>query len=116
MILRALAWICIAGLLTLVESGCGGGTETAPPTLSISTATLRDGMATFPYTQTIVANGGVTPFVWSVSSGNLPQNAALATSSADTVTLSGTPGTAQRAAFAIEVTDSRGQSATKNYV
>jgi hypothetical protein len=112
---RTLAWIGLAVLLGLVESGCGGSTQITPPPLSISTATLRDGMATFPYSQTIAATGGVAPFVWSVAFGNLPQNVVLASSSAATVTLSGTPDIAQIAAFAIEVRDSRGQSATKNY-
>lgn len=59
MILRTLAGICVAVLLTAFEVGCGGGTEIAPPALSLSTTTLRDGMATFPYSQTIAANGGV---------------------------------------------------------
>lgn len=115
MTVRTLAWIGLAILLGLVEFGCGGGTQITPPPLSISTATLRDGMATFPYSQTVAAAGGVAPFVWSVASGNLPQNVLLASSSAATVTLSGKPDTAQIAAFAIEVRDSRGQSATKNY-
>jgi hypothetical protein len=67
-------------------------------------------MVTFPYNQTIAAAGGVAPFVWNVASGNLPQNVVLGSSSAAAVTLSGTPDTAQIAAFAIEVRDSRGQS------
>ena len=114
MTLRTITWIGLAGLLTLAESGCGSGAQIAPA-LSISTTALRDGMATFPYSQTITANGGVAPFVWSVGSGSLPHNVALGSGSADTVTLSGTPDTAQTAAFTIEVRDSRGQSATRNY-
>lgn len=115
MTLRTIVSIGLAGLLTLVQSDCGNGTQIAPPALSISTTTLRDGMATFPYSQTITANGGVAPLFWSVGSGNLPHNVALGGGSADTVTLSGTPDSAQTAAFTIVVRDSRGQSATKNY-
>jgi hypothetical protein len=104
-------------MLVLAESACGARTQTvlSPPTLSISTTSLPDGMVTFPYSQTVVASGGTGPFVWAVSSGNLPQNIALSTSSANSVTLSGTPDAAETAAFAIEVRDSRGQSTTKNY-
>jgi hypothetical protein len=111
---RAMLSICFAGLIALIESGCGGGALTAPPpTLSISTTSLADGMVTFPYSQTIQATGGVGPFDWSVTSGGLPHHLALAISSTNSVALSGTPDSAETASFAIQVRDAKGQSATK---
>jgi len=115
--MRAMASICFAGLLTLLESGCGGGTHTAPPpaAVSISTTSLADGMVTFPYSQTILATGGVAPFVWSVPSGSLPHNVTLASSSVSSVALSGSPDTAQTATFTIQVKDSKNQNAAQAY-
>jgi hypothetical protein len=115
--MRAMASICFAGLLTLLESGCGGGTHTAPPpaALSISTTSLADGMVSFPYSQTILATGGVAPFVWSVPSGSLPHNVTLASSSVSSVALSGSPDTAQTATFTIQVEDSKNQNAAQAY-
>ena len=65
--------ISLSAMLAVVLSGCGGGgTRLPPPTLSITTATLPDWMMTFAYSPTLQATGGVSPFSWSVSSGNLP--------------------------------------------
>jgi hypothetical protein len=115
--MRAMVSICFAGLLTLIESGCGGGTHTAPPppALSISTTSLADGMVTFPYSQTILATGGVAPFVWSVTSGILPHNVTLTSSSVTSVTISGNPDTAQTATLTIQVKDSGNQTAAQAY-
>ena len=109
------AWLL--AIAAFVESGCGGGKQNSqpPPRLSISTESLPDGMATFPYSQAILANGGVPPFVWNISSGSLPHNVMLASSSGNSVTLSGTPDTPQTGTFAIQVKDANGQGATKTY-
>jgi hypothetical protein len=63
--MRAMVSICFAGLLALIESGCGGVTYTAPPppALSISTTSLIDGMVSFPYSQTILTTEEVR-FPW----------------------------------------------------
>ncbi|MHB8215929.1 MAG: Ig domain-containing protein [Candidatus Sulfotelmatobacter sp.] len=107
----------LLAIAAFVESGCGGGKQNSqpPPRLSISTESLPDGMATFPYSQAILANGGVPPFVWNISSGSLPHNVMLASSSGNSVTLSGTPDTPQTGTFAIQVKDANGQGATKTY-
>jgi putative Ig domain-containing protein len=115
--MRAMASICFAGLLILSESACGGGRHTATlsPALSISTTSLADGMARFPYSETIWATGGDAPFVWSVSSGMLPHNVMLTSSSDSSVAISGTPDTAQSATFTIQVKDSKNQNAAQAY-
>ena len=55
-----------------VLASCGGGanTSTALPALSITTASLPDGMVTFDYSQTIQASGGVAPFVAAEARGS----------------------------------------------
>jgi hypothetical protein len=77
----------------------------------MSTAGLVDGMVTFPYRQTMQAAGGIAPFVWSVSSGNLPHNMTLDSSTANI----GTPDTAQLATFTIQVKDAKNQTAAQAY-
>jgi hypothetical protein len=115
--LRAMVSICFAGLLALIEPGCGGGTHPGPPppALSNSTTSLADGMVTFPYSQTILATGGVAPFIWSVTSGSLPHNVTLTSSSVSSVTISGNPDTSQTATFTIQVKDSKNQNAAQAY-
>ena len=115
--LRLTKLLCVLSALTLLAS-CGGGTSTLPPppVLSIATPSLPDGFVMFAYGQTIQAKGGVTPFTWAVSSGSLPHNLALGSSSTSSVILSGTPDAAQSAAtFTIRVTDAKNQSAAKSY-
>jgi hypothetical protein len=109
------AWLL--AVAAFVESGCGGGKQNSPPSprLSISTASLPDGMVTFPYSQAILASGGVPPFVWNISSGSLPHNVILASSSGNSVMLSGTPDTPQTATFIVRVKDVNGLWATQTY-
>jgi len=96
----------LVALVFLAQCGGGKNTTTPPPPLSLSTSALADGFVSFPYTQTIQANGGVSPFTWTVSLGSLPHNLALENSSKNSVTVSGAPDVAQPAAtFTIQVTD-----------
>jgi hypothetical protein len=100
-----------------VLASCGGGanTSTALPALSITTASLPDGMVTFDYSQTIQASGGVAPFGWTVNSGSLPHNVTLGTGSSNTANISGIPDTAQVATFALQVKDAKNQTAVQSY-
>jgi len=107
--------IGVIWILVILESNCGGGLSTPPPLgpkLSITTARFVDGMVAFPYSQTMQAAGGVAPFAWSVSSGNLPHNMTL---DGSTAKISGTPDTAQSATFTIQVKDANGQTAAQSY-
>lgn len=85
----------------------GAGT-TPPQILAIVTTSLPDGTIGSSYTQTIQANGGVAPFTWNVSNGALPHSLALANSTGNSVTISGTPAQVQSGvAFTIRVTDAK---------
>src|SRR5258708_288684 len=115
--LRITKLACTLSALAVLAS-CGGGVHTPPPppALSIATTSLPDGFVTFTYTQTIQAKGGVAPFTWAVSSGTLPHNLVLGSSSASSVVISGTPDIVQTTAtFTIRVTDAKSQTATNSY-
>src|SRR5579864_2312859 len=109
------AWLL--AVAAFVQCGCGGGKQNSPPLprISISTASLPDGMVTFPYSHAILASGGVPPFVWNISSGSSPHNVILASSSGNSVMLSGTPDTPQTATFVVQVKDVNGLGATQTY-
>ena len=96
---------------------CGGAanTSTALPALSITTASLPDGMVSFDYSQTIQASGGVAPFAWAVSSGGLPHSLKLGTSSTSAAKIAGIPDTTQVATFALQVKDAKSQTAVQSY-
>ena len=78
-------------------------------TLTISTATLPDGITTVAYSQTIAVTGGVAPYTFSISAGTLP--AGLAVNSA-TGAITGTPTTIGSNSFTVKVVDSQGTPAT----
>jgi hypothetical protein len=68
------------------------------------------------FDQTIQADGGVSPFTWTLGSGALPHNLSLSPSTTNAVTISGTPDTvAQAVVFMIQVTDSAHHTATQSY-
>lgn len=78
-------------------------------TLEIRTATLSVGTINTPYNALLTANGGFTPYTWSISSGTLPLGLSL---NASTGLLSGVPGAAGLANFQITVTDAQNDTAT----
>jgi len=72
--------------------------------LSITTSSLPGGRIGVAYSQTVSAAGGVTPYVWSIVSGSLPDGLSL---DGATGTISGTPAAAASAPFTIAVSDSQ---------
>jgi hypothetical protein len=110
--------LCLLSLVIL--PGCGGGystpIKTPPPLLSIVTSSLPDAAWQTLYTQTIQASGGVAPYTWKVSAGAPPHNLAVASSTTDSVVISGTPDVpAQGVSFSVMVTDSANQSAVQAF-
>ena len=84
-------------------------TDPQPPT--ITTTALPDGTVGQSYSATLEAEGGETPYTWSVASGTLP--AGLSLSSAGMI--SGTPTTVQTRTFTVRVTGANELSATRQY-
>jgi len=109
--------VALAAASGWLLSGCGGSAAYPLPKPTIATLSLPDGTTGAEYAQTIEASSGTAPFTWNVSSGSLPNGLALGASSSRSVTLSGAPDTAQaNVAFAIQITDAAGQTASQNYV
>lgn len=86
-----------------------------PPALTITPASLPNGTVSTTYSQTLVASTTATgPFAWSVSSGSLPAGLKLATSTAASDALSGTPTASATSTFTIKATNGT-SSSTKSY-
>jgi hypothetical protein len=81
-------------------------TINAAPT--IATSSLGKGTVGQPYSATLSAGGGATPYTWSISSGSLP--AGLSLNSA-TGTITGTPTAAGSSTVGVTLTDSSTPSA-----
>jgi Putative Ig domain len=75
---------------------------TVAAALTVTTTSLPGGTADQPYTATLNAAGGVTPYTWSVSSGSLPAGLSLDPA---TGAISGTPTGTGTATFTAAVTD-----------
>ncbi len=75
----------------------------------ITTSSLAAGQVGVAYSTRLAASGGQPPYVWSVSTGELPGGLVLSSSGV----LSGTPGTAGTTSFAARVTDAAGGVGTE---
>ena len=75
---------------------CAGFVSSGATPLQISTTSLPDGLVGTPYSQTLSATGGATPYQWQVTSGRLPSGLTL-----DSVTglISGIPNQATYGGF-----------------
>ncbi|MBB5033349.1 putative Ig domain-containing protein [Prosthecobacter vanneervenii] len=81
------------------------------PSITLSPTTAAAAAVGTAYSQTISANGGTSPYTYSVSSGTLPAWATLSSGGV----LSGTPTTTTSATFTVRATDARGCSGTVSY-
>ena len=79
------------------------------PALSITTATLPDATANQPYSMTLAAAGGTSPYVFSIVQGSLPQQLTLSSNGV----ISGTPLAAGSSSFTARVTDSAARTAER---
>ncbi len=100
---------------TIRTGDADGATATASSSGNIASAlTLTASPTTYAavnaaYSQTNLANGGSTPFVFNISSGSLPAGTALNTSSGN---VAGTPTTVGPFSYTISVSDADGAIAT----
>ncbi len=85
-------------------------TVTTPAPLSISTSSLAAGVTATGYSGTLQATGGVLPYTWSITSGQLP--AGLNINSSGTIT--GTPVLAGASTFTVKVADAEVDPTTGN--
>jgi len=84
-----------------------------PPFAMIRTGSqLPSGKETIPYSKTLSAWGGTSPYTWSVISGNLPSGIALDTTAG---VISGTPNVAGTYEFTVLVGGNDGSSSTRDF-
>ena len=119
----AVATINVSGVATGVTAGIttisaalgsvsGNTTLTIqPPPLAITTASLPSGTVSAPYTTTLAASGGITPYTWSLAGGALPPGLTLGS----TGVIAGTPTTAGTSNFTVRAADASvpAQTATR---
>lgn len=96
-------------LLTLVASTWAQ--QPAAP-LTITTESLPKLLLRQPYQAQLQASGGVPPLHWSISGGHLPDGLNLDESSG---VISGMPAQKEEASFTAAITDSNGQSASREF-
>jgi hypothetical protein len=79
----------------------------APQPLLITTeGPLATGTTATSYSATLNASGGVPPYTWTLTQGQLPAGLVLSTLSNGTATISGTPTLAGSSTFTVQVADS----------
>ena len=83
--------------------------QSAPP-LSVATSALSNGQVNSPYSASISAQGGTVPYVWSLTSGSLPNGLSLNPS---TGVITGNVSQAGAFTFTAEVTDASSHHATQ---
>jgi len=105
--------------ITATFSGPGGeqcqGSTTLGigcPSLTVSPASLPNGAAGTPYSQTLSASGGTSPYTFAVTTGALPAGLAINTASG---LISGTPTSTSAASFTITTTDASGCIGTRSF-
>ena len=87
---------------------------TSPPPLKITTPSpLTGGVTAEGYAAQLQATGGVLPYTWSVTQGQLPAGLTLATNADSTASISGTPILTGDTTFTVQVADSEVVPATK---
>ena len=105
-------------LFTAQVTDSNGERATVDLTLTVSTAltivesSIPAADAEMPYAASLSAAGGIAPYQWSLAAGSLPPGVQLQVS---TGTLSGQTALPGSYPFAAKVTDSGGQSATKQF-
>jgi hypothetical protein len=89
-------------------------TVTPAAPLSIETTSLPNGDNSWPYNAKLKANGGVPPYTWTKTSGNLPSGLNLISSGGSNESIAGVPTATGTSSFTIKVTDSAAASVTAN--
>lgn len=81
------------------------------PSPILSTTALGEGIYITPYSQTLSATGGVTPYTWSITAGTLPAGLSLNNA---TGVISGTPESVGASNLTVQVRGANGYSTSGN--
>ena len=87
------------GRITVTQAAPG-----LPETFAITTTTLPAGTEQAAYSHTLAAEGGVTPYTWSLLSGSLPPGLSLNETTGE---ISGSPSASGGYTFTVRATDSQ---------
>ncbi len=102
------AAVCVVCGFLAACGGNGGGTNTTSPPAILSSS-LPQATLGSPYSTTLTASGGESPYSWSVVQGSLPSGLSLAGASG---VISGTPTAAGTSSFTVQVQDSESSHLT----
>jgi Putative Ig domain len=94
--------------------GCTGRSKPSGSGPTVTTTSLPSGIINTAYSATVDESGGTAPFTWSLASGSLPPGLSLASSTGNSVSISGTPTASGIFSFALKVVDSTGASAVSS--
>jgi len=103
-----LAVVSLAGCLGIASPAKSSSTLN-PAELLITTSSLNPGSVEYSYSEILIAAGGVTPYTWKTTGGDLPAGLQL---NALTGRIAGTPRLAGSYAFTTEVQDAKGAGAS----
>ncbi len=103
--------LAVGLLACAIMVGCAGGVpQNGPSALNIAQFTVTDGVIGLSYKFLLVASGGVTPYTWTITSGQLPPGLSLASNGV----ISGTPTALGKYQFTAKVSDSQTPTAAVN--
>ncbi len=103
--------LAVGLLACAIMAGCAGSVpKNGPPALNIAQFTVNNGVIGISYKFLLVASGGVTPYTWTITSGQLPPGLSLASDGV----ISGTPTTLGKFTFTAKVVDSQSPIAATN--
>ena len=106
--MNRILWLFI--VLMLIMNGCGDVQWFPPsaPSVVVTTATLASGVISTTYSQSLTAEGGTTPYTWTITNGALPTGLTLSTSGV----ISGTPTVTGTSSFTVSVSDASAPALT----
>jgi hypothetical protein len=103
--------LAVGLLACAIMAGCAGGIpQNGPSALNIAEFTVNNGVIGISYKFLLVASGGITPYTWTISSGQLPPGLSLNPNGV----ISGTPTTLGKYTFTAKVVDSQTPTAAVN--
>jgi len=106
--------------VTITATSVANTSITATLTISLnavfafSTTSLPAGTVNVPYSGVISVTGSTGPFTWAITTGTLPPGLTLSSSTAASISVTGTPSIVGTSNFTIQCTDSAGNAITES--
>ncbi len=94
----------------IVKAAAYGGTGVTATPVPVA-ANLAGGIVSTAYSETLTAQGGISPYTYAVTAGTLPAGLALSSGGV----ISGTPTAAATSSFTVTVTDSTGATGSQGF-